>query len=183
MNAKNYKPRAISTSGALLSVVLVLMLGSCGGGSKSKTDSSDFSESTPVPEHPPVYLVRVEVCDYAPDQPCKVINSKLWGDVGEAKMLPVSPQESGEETLVEQKLAISSRGCLGAYPQPQAQQFYWESLSLGVDSNFTPKVKVETTLIDNEEVDELLNFGLPKVFVETIRASCQPVPSNLLAGP
>jgi hypothetical protein len=167
----------------------VLMLaGSIAVGCTPRTTTEGGNEATQaqnpsIPEYPPLYDVDVEVCGniIAPvedGKPCITTQLQLWGPVGEAKLVQTGISLPAV-SAVQHKVAIASKGCYPAYPQPSQEQFYWADTIIQVNRGGKTIIEVKPTQLSNQQVHALVTGTLSNPDVPTFGGvGCEPAPAN-----
>jgi hypothetical protein len=149
----------------------------------SGKDERNTTQAQTVPDYPPMYDVDVKVCGniIAPlkdGKRCVNQQLRLWGPVGEAKLVPAGISLPSVSS-VEHKLAIASKGCYPVYSQPDQQQFYWANSIIQVNRGGTaPTVEVKPTQLSNQQINELMTSKLSSRTITTFGGvGCEPASS------
>lgn len=169
----------------LLGVVLLgaIVAVACSSTSDNKSDQKITAvQAQEKPKYPPLYHVEVQVCGeiVAPvknGERCLTNQLRLWGPVGEAKLIRTGISLPSLQS-VEHKIAISSKGCYPVYAQPSQEQFYWVDSIIQVNKGTKPSVQVQTTQLSPQQIAGVLSDKLPKPTIQTFGGvGCQPAPS------
>lgn len=168
----------------------VLMLaGLIAVGCTPRTTTEGGNEATQaqnpsIPEYPPLHNVDVKVCGniIAPledGKRCVSTQLQLWGPVGEAKLVQTGVSLPSV-SAVQHKVAIASKGCYPAYPQPSQEQFYWADTIIQVNrGGEPPTIEMTQTQLSNQHVHELVTGTLSDSTVPTFGGvGCEPAPAN-----